>query len=393
MSFLSNLRLAGITKGMTGTPYDDIPKGPDPMMEMINLYQQLQQQQQQPQIQNIAQSMVPQQGQGQVRIGGSLNPNLAAQSAWDEQQFFSQFNKPEPVQSSTVKSNGQPVFPVPVDPNTEKDKELDRDVKRANIKATNARAEGQGKLKVVNIADPEDPKRMISANYDEETGTVTPIKIDGGKIQPGASAKVNATNVENEKRKVQEDDLTRKKATDALGILDQLADAKGNLTPDTQTATGYSANMPYLDKMPFGIGTGAASAGGKIDQLESMLTLDLIADLKARSKTGATGFGALNLKELGVLQSAASRLKTRNMSEPEFAKALKEIREQLSLALQPGSGELQSSNPVNAETLDSSGLDRANTPPPVPQGFSPDKFEAVRRPDNKGWTFVKKVNK
>lgn len=340
MSFLSNLRLAGITKGMTGTPYSDIPRGPDPMMEMINLYRQMAQEQQQPQIQNIAQSMVPQQGQGRgdVRIGGSLNPNLAAQSAWDEQQFFSQFNKPEIPQSSTIKSNGQPVFPVPPDPNIEKDKELDRDVKRANIKATNARAEGQGKLKVVNIADPEDPKRMISANYDEDTGTVTPIKMDGGKIQPGASAKVNATNVENEKRKVQNDELTKTKATNALAILDQLVDKEGNLLPDTQTATGWSANVPMLEAVP-GIGPGMAGANSKIDQLQNMLTLDLLQDLKDRSKTGATGFGALNLKELGVMENAATRLSKRNMSEGEFAKALKEIRDELNKALQPGKEE------------------------------------------------------
>ena len=58
------------------------------------------------------------------------------------------------------------------------------------------------------------------------------------------------------------------------------------------------------------------------DKLISKNVLDELGRLKSESKTGATGFGQLSNKELGLLTNAASVLKV-NMSEEDAARYLK----------------------------------------------------------------------
>ena len=56
------------------------------------------------------------------------------------------------------------------------------------------------------------------------------------------------------------------------------------------------------------------------------MVVDLIAKMKAQSKTGATGFGQLNIWEGRVLQNAAAQLQ-QSQTEQAFRNALREIRQ------------------------------------------------------------------
>lgn len=158
-------------------------------------------------------------------------------------------------------------------------------------------------------------------------------------------------------------DNIKLKAKEGLSLLQGLMNDDGSLKPDTETATGWSANVPMLDKMPFGIGTSAASGQSKIKRLQSLLTLDVLQELKELSKTGATGMGALNLKELGVLQDAGSMLTKTNMDEKEFAKELQRIKADLEKVLQPDRFDLEGdeiNNPAQEfeSLLDPNGIRR-----------------------------------
>lgn len=60
------------------------------------------------------------------------------------------------------------------------------------------------------------------------------------------------------------------------------------------------------------------------DKLISQQVLETLSDLKKQSKTGATGFGQLSNKELGILMNAATVLK-RNMSEEDAMRYLNDM--------------------------------------------------------------------
>lgn len=63
-----------------------------------------------------------------------------------------------------------------------------------------------------------------------------------------------------------------------------------------------------------------------IDKLLSGKIVELITDMKQASKTGATGFGQLNLEELRVLQNASTALK-RGLAPEDAARYLKQIED------------------------------------------------------------------
>lgn len=68
------------------------------------------------------------------------------------------------------------------------------------------------------------------------------------------------------------------------------------------------------------------------DKLTSKNVLQTMTDLKKQSKTGATGFGQLSEKEMGVLQNASMVLK-RNMSEEDAIKYLQKMKQPLQKVL------------------------------------------------------------
>ena len=75
-------------------------------------------------------------------------------------------------------------------------------------------------------------------------------------------------------------------------------------------------------------------------RLRARLVIDLLGKLKAQSRTGATGFGALSEKELKILMDSASKLDP-GQSEDVFTAELVAIRKKLDKMMQqpaPGAG-------------------------------------------------------
>ena len=132
-------------------------------------------------------------------------------------------------------------------------------------------------------------------------------------------------------------------ADDMTAVIDELLDTDGQtgavrLKPGAQSIVGM--RMPYASAVP---GSQAADADAAVNRLTGNLVVDLMQEMKSQSRTGATGFGQLSERELAILQSAASKLTNRNMSERAFAAELKRIRDKIQLVYQgqPGGGKEQ----------------------------------------------------
>lgn len=130
------------------------------------------------------------------------------------------------------------------------------------------------------------------------------------------------------------------KATETLSALDEIfdfdKDGNAKLKKDIKGAVGKSRmlTVPGGFHLP---GTSATTADAKIKRAKDLITLDMIQQMKDASKTGATGFGALNLKELGVLESGASKLDP-SLEEGALEEEGKRLREKLMKVLQPSNG-------------------------------------------------------
>jgi hypothetical protein len=85
---------------------------------------------------------------------------------------------------------------------------------------------------------------------------------------------------------------------------------------------GLTGNIPKI------WGTTAYDWQSNVDQLLSKKIVDLMAEMKRVSKTGATGFGQLNEKELAVLQNASTALK-KGTSPERAAVYLKDMEDAL----------------------------------------------------------------
>lgn len=181
--------------------------------------------------------------------------------------------------------------------------------------------------KVGTIPDPNDPSKQLGVQYNEITGEVKPIKIEGQNIssitKPGTTTTPQNISLQNIQSKTQE----------TLQALDELLDEKGKLKNEIKTSIGGS-RLFGLQHLP---ATEARAGDAKIKRLKSMLIVDLIGEMKAQSKTGATGFGQLNMKELAVLENAASKLDPA-LDEATFETELNRIREKLKKVLQPSDG-------------------------------------------------------
>lgn len=143
---------------------------------------------------------------------------------------------------------------------------------------------------------------------------------------------------------------------ETLRVVDQLIDEAGNLRPGVDNLFGFTSGSRWLP------GSNASNAEASLNQLVSKDIVNLIAEMKAQSRTGATGFGALNLKELEVLQNAANKLSNRWQSDESAREELLHIRNKLQLALQDG--QALEGQPI---AFDPSGGAR----PTAPQGAQP----------------------
>jgi len=202
---------------------------------------------------------------------------------------------------------------------------LDRYMKRKNAEtlanATAANAGNKG-WKTVNVTDPNDPAKTTAIQVNDQTGETRPINLGGGQITnketPGSIQKrIDTKNAAANANKAYLD-----KTSDSLTLIKDLMDDNDNLTPEGTRATGKSAVGNYI---PFTMGyTGST----KINKLKSEQVLNLIGQLKAQSRTGATGMGNMSNKDLSVIERAATLLDT-GLPEEEFKKQLKIVKDEL----------------------------------------------------------------
>ncbi len=185
------------------------------------------------------------------------------------------------------------------------------------------------------IPDPNDPTKQITVRMNVGTGEVQPITLGGKNLPPvvkpgtpGKTGGLSGTMTAEQLTAIQE------KTQETLDVLNELQDEKtGKLNPKYTGAIGAS-RMFGGQYIP-----GTQTRGGEvaINRLKSLLIVDLIAEMKKQSRTGATGFGQLNAKELGVLEGAASKLDP-SLDEPTFNAELSRVREKLKKILQPADG-------------------------------------------------------
>jgi len=126
-----------------------------------------------------------------------------------------------------------------------------------------------------------------------------------------------------------------------LDAIDEILDADGNLKPGVSAAVGGSR----YTGIQMVKGTDAYNAQAAIDRVRARLVTDLMAELKAQSRTGATGFGQLNLQELKIIQDSAAKLDP-GQSEAVFAAELKKIRDRLELILKEPAGVSTDTGPI-----------------------------------------------
>ncbi len=132
----------------------------------------------------------------------------------------------------------------------------------------------------------------------------------------------------------------REQATTIVGALKGLVkvdEATGKVTGLQPGAAGlYGMGTGRLAR--FYPGSATATAKADLDQLIGTQILNLIGEMKKQSRSGATGFGALNARELDVLEQSATILKG-EISEPRALQELKKLYEKFSLIMQPGANE------------------------------------------------------
>lgn len=111
--------------------------------------------------------------------------------------------------------------------------------------------------------------------------------------------------------------------------------------PNTGQVTGLTAGAAslygsnILDRaLSFKFGSAGATARAALNMVTGQQVLDMLKTMKEQSKTGATGFGQLSVRELGVLESAATMLKG-EISQPRAAMLLKDIYDRLQKIVQP----------------------------------------------------------
>lgn len=203
----------------------------------------------------------------------------------------------------------------------------------ASIQAGIEKAQMQGAT-VMNVPDSANPGQSKAIWINPRTQKWEDVPVPGGG-NLGAVQKPGTPSAKGGKESAREVERlagVRNQASRTIEAMDDVIDPKtGKLSDDVAEAVGPSKMNPlgYIPGHPIQSGT------LKVERLKNLLTVDLMSELKKQSASGATGFGNMSNKDLGVLEKAASLLNT-NLSDEEFVKELKRIRPHLDSILQPG---------------------------------------------------------
>lgn len=141
-------------------------------------------------------------------------------------------------------------------------------------------------------------------------------KFMSGGIAGGGKAGVITTPASQEAAQTQAE--TAKEAVATVQNAINKVDEASKLYNDSKFAGGYSQVLSGLPN------SDARSLANLTSNIKSAFSVEEIAKLKAQSKTGATGFGSLAVKELETIQNAVTAL---DPADKKFPEQLKTIRE------------------------------------------------------------------
>lgn len=145
-------------------------------------------------------------------------------------------------------------------------------------------------------------------------------------IQRSLDAKANRElkfNAAAEKASLKAEGKSLEQKAMAQDTLDSAVEGIRRVDAITKDVSNWTVGAgSYMDWAPF---TDAKNFKADVKTLQSQLDLAVLQAAKAQSKTGATGFGALNSKELAVIQTAISNLNT-SLSPEKFKEKLDEVR-------------------------------------------------------------------
>lgn len=260
-------------------------------------------------------------GQLQAQQEGALNNALATgrqRSEADMQRLTTELNARK-EESAAERASREKIA------ETGRKAAAEERVAGREFQAEQARLNREQKGQPFMIDDPNNPGKQMAVRWNPANETLEPITHQGqtvtGLTKPGtpkAGQFKQPTNLTDMRRNVQ----------DILNEFDNVLDKNDQLTSKGQSAFGKSAAFRWIP------GSEEKSGTASVKRIQSQQILNLIEDMKAQSKTGATGFGAMNMRELAVLESAASKLSDPYISEEDGRKELKRLRDQLRLVLQ-----------------------------------------------------------
>lgn len=171
--------------------------------------------------------------------------------------------------------------------------------------------------------------KAIPAGPNGELMTIEPFNVSdaapnlvryltgkGVTFNKGPSLSVVATPASQEAAQTQAE--TAKEAVATVQNAINKVDEASKLYNDSKFAGGYSQVLSGLPN------SDARSLANLTSNIKSAFSVEEIAKLKAQSKTGATGFGSLAVKELETIQNAVTAL---DPADKKFPEQLKTIRE------------------------------------------------------------------
>lgn len=169
----------------------------------------------------------------------------------------------------------------------------------------------KGDPKIINKGTTQQPGDIVPKGYDE-LGRPTGYEIVKPDIQ---EQKFDAEQKLVEEQKVKQSQLVRDSAQETLNTIAEIEKGINHFGISGRIPAGVT---PWdYDKVDW---------QANLDKLTSNLIVDLMAQMKQASKTGATGFGQLSNKELELLKSASTALK-KGMREEDAQKYLNQIKE------------------------------------------------------------------
>lgn len=120
-------------------------------------------------------------------------------------------------------------------------------------------------------------------------------------------------------------DMQEQDKANALKSQDAIKSAEDVVKTIDHLNTNINYFGPIEGRMPAGLNTGKREWAKNYDYLQAKNILSILGDLKSQSRTGATGFGAMNEKELALIENAAMKL-DKQMDEATAKKYLDEMK-------------------------------------------------------------------